>query len=207
MELTPTQFWGTFLMNEYKKFREFERQQMSVASGIAMTFGKGKPITYESVMGDSQRPKEKAVQTEDGRIVYVRERLENFPDDVTYLTEESIKTVLYLSKIGKKAKPWDTERAKAHLGEYGIEAKRCSASDELWAKFKTYQASGVPVKLSLVKAWAEMEWITDLLSPQSWDIERAKCTNKTPEEIRSAKLGQAFIDTLLNRYQELLKIK
>ncbi len=194
-------------MHQYKGFKEFERAQVATASGIGMALGGGKPITYESLQSGSRgRPKETQVETEDGQVVSVRRHLDNFPNDVTYMNEDSIKTVLFMSNKGKKARPWNIERAKAHRGDFGIAAKRCSVSQELWTKYTICKETEKDISLQLVKVWAEMEWITKVLMPQTWDIAKARKEKIDPAVLRSKKLGMKLIQALTDRYQELMKI-
>ncbi len=194
-------------MHQYQGFKEFERTQIATASGIGMALGGSKPITYESLQsGSAGRPSENSVETEDGQIVSVKKALQGFPNDVTYMNEDSIKTLLSMSNKGVKARPWDLKRAKAHRGDFGIAAKRCSVSQELWQKYLIYEQANKEVSLQLVKVWAEMEWISKILMPQTWDIARARKEKIDPAVLRSKKLGMELIQALTDRYKELMQI-
>jgi len=179
---------------------------MAVTSAIGVALGGGKPITFESVYGiggikSSAAYGESTVMV-DGKPLKVRKVLENFPNDVSYMTPESVSTLLLMSKTLTKH-PWDKERAAAHLGDEPV-AKRCSASEILWAQYRTYKSIGKDIPLELVKIWAEMEWIGKVLEPQTWDIAQANKENLTPTQYRTKKLGRKMISDLTERYKQLM---
>jgi len=101
---------------------------MAVANAIGMTFGDAKMITFETLSGRSDKEAFSRVAIDD-RSVLVKKPLEGFPYDVTYQNEASLRAIYSSTGV------WSYERIEAHRGKYGIEAKRCSVSENLWAKW------------------------------------------------------------------------
>lgn len=171
-----------------------------------MSLGGGKPITLETLQGKSlSKHSDISIVTKDGRKLHYKKYLHNFPNDVSYMSKESVMTLLHMSSLKTKKKPWNKERANAHLGFDGPVAKRCSVSEELWLKYRTCKKSSIEISLEDVKKWAEMEIIKKLLQPQTWDIEKARKLKCDPNEFRKKKLGPELIAQLIARYRALLK--
>lgn len=171
---------------------------MAVANAIAMTLGDAKLITFETLQGKQSLVTSTILV--DGKTINIHRPLENFPNDVTYMNQKS------LAVLHSSTKVWPNERVNAHLGRLGIEAKRCSASEELWDKWQALQKATPPITPSLrtVEVWAELEFLHKLLRPTANERQEAKMRHCDPQQIVNGKLGDTLLHDITTHIQVLL---
>lgn len=83
--------------------------------------------------------------------------------------------------LKQKQAQWTEERARAHLQDGDIVAKRASTHPDFWELYLKYKQAGRPMTENQLKRWIEIKRIEEVLTPASWFI--SHCQQEKAEDI------------------------